>query len=67
MDTREYTDRKRTKRVTRHPAYQEMRERAVAAEKKLHEVRVEKQATDRALDKALGEIETLRALAKAGE
>ena len=41
MNTRQYSDRKASKRMTRSPIYQAIRERALVAEQALADLRVE--------------------------
>ncbi len=55
MDTSEYTgrkERKRARRMTRHPIFQKMRQRAIAAEAQVAELWDEVKKLDDALQKS---------------
>jgi hypothetical protein len=55
MDTSEYTgrkERKRARKITRHSVFQKMRQRAIAAESQVAELRIEVKTLDDALQKS---------------
>ncbi len=55
MDTSEYTgrkERKRARKITRHPVFQKMRQRAIAAESQVAELWIEVKKLDDALQKS---------------